>query len=257
MLQCTANVTELALGPYQLSWLSLCDQWAMPHFVTPFWLTVLSKSFLLGWFGAHLGETIELLLQNIFGSFVLFAGASDDVETKGQILEDILQGLFGSLLGVIFSWVFSDAPAMIQLEDVYPARVRQGRLKRLLFYLFFWMVGVALPPLIMKITLNNGFPLGTALHSVIFLISFSFIMLAHWNRWVWPFDAREAVTPEARRWKRYGEYWATGIIFTLAISIQNNWNYLYSSTVQVWVFAFAFLCYLLARKCFGKRSAHM
>lgn len=239
MLQCTQNVTDLGLGRYDLAWLSLCDPWALPHLLTPFWLTVFFKSFLVGWFGAHLGETLELLLQTIFGSFVLFAEANSEAETQGQILEDILQGFIGSMLAVVFSWVFSDAPALLQLEDVYPSRVKQGRLKRFIFYLFFLFLGTMAPPFIMALKLDNGFPLGTSLYTPIFLASFGIILY---------FQSAFLTQEEMRQWKSYQEFWWTGILFTVIISIQHNWNYLYSSTVQTWVFSFAFFLYLLARK---------
>ena len=240
---CVADVTTLMLGPYDLAWMVSCDLWIVAHLLAPFWLTVFTRSFTIGFLGVYLWETIEILFQSIFGSFVFFAEANDETESLALVLEDILQGLFGCLLGVVFNWIFLDAPPLLQFDDLRPARIRK-HFGRFLFYLFFGVIAIGPGAMILGIYVgpSDEFPLGLVLYPVFYLIGFGFIILAQTQGWV------EEGPKGPTKWKSFSEYWITGLLFTIITSVQHIWDYFYSRGIQSWVYALLFLWYLLIKK---------
>lgn len=230
---CVLNTTSIVVqSPYELTWLKSCDPWIVAHFLAPFWLTVFTRSFTLGFFFTHLWETIELLFQSLFGSFVFFADANDETEGLAYILEDILEGLFACLLGKVFLWVYPRAPRLLNFQNINPDNDSAWHPWRFILYGLSYLAAIAPGASILGIRtgLNDEIPLGLILYTPIFVAGMLPIVLAT-SHWEW--------------WPRWAEYWITGLVFTIIMGVQHIWDYLYSRAIQSWVYAVAFLLYLL------------
>ena len=223
--------------------------------LVPFWLTVFTLRLTMGLLGAYMYESVELLMQNMFGTFVFFAGANNNLESLGIVLEDMIQGVFASILGVIFLWVFNDAPALIQLEDLYPSNIRK-RFWRVAFYVFFGLVAVAPGAALLGLGDGTyGFRIGYVLYPIFFMAGVLPIIWAQYAHVVWPFAPEESPVTWTSwsgktqvEWRSWTEYWVTGIVYTLIMSIQSGFDYLYSSAIQSWLWSALFLFYLVGRK---------
>lgn len=211
---CVQNVSTITLDPYQLTWLRSCDAFSVAHFVVPFWLTVWTRSFIQALLLTHLNETVEILLFSLFGSVSLFVSATTETENFAQVLEDILQGFFACLLGKLFLWVYSDAPKLIDYEELVT------RPLRFLWYAFWAILAFALGGAFV----GAGGQVGRGIYGPIFLISVAPM--------IW--------STSRVKWKDWTEYWIVGLTFTIAVTVQHIWDYFYSSTVQSWIWAGAF-----------------
>lgn len=231
-MQCIKKALDISSDPYALTWLRSCDTWIVPHFIAPFIITIMTRDILFGTFSAFLGEGIELFSLAVIGNFAIYPGANNDLETYGGILEDILQGVIGALVGYLYIWVFSGSPRMVRLRDFFSYKRQPRHIKRGLFNLIFMLLLVA-PATLYQVKVNE-FCLGIFLYA---FIQGALVLLM-----AWPFF----------RWPRRTEFWATFLVLSLVLNIQNMWDYLYSRAVQSWVIIFAFCLYLGLRSFFTR-----
>lgn len=239
-MKCIERALDISSDPYALTWLRSCDTWIVPHFIAPFLITIMTRDVLFGAFSAFLGEAIELFSLAVIGNFAIYPGANNDLETYGGILEDILQGVIGAVVGYLYIWVFSNSPRMVRLRDFFVYRGQQRNLKRGVVNLIFMLLLVA-PATLYQVKTEGDFAVGILVYAI---IQTALVLLMAWPFFKWPGRT---------------EFWATFIIFSLVLNVQNMWDYLYSRAIQSWVIIFAFCLYLFVRSRFtrAKRSRYL
>ena len=228
---CKTYVGTYNLGPTVLNTLSSCDPWAVPHLVNPFLFGVWTKSPLLAFFLAGIGELVEYTALTLFQSFIVFLGTHEgtdfnaDVENlAGSYIEDwLIQGGIGTLL----AWVFYN-------HFVFPKLIRySGRVLVSIFYnLFFFLGCVILPSALYGIEVNE-FPLGRLLYPLIQGVMFLLII------WLQPKD----IFMGYKKSDIY-QFWGISWFMMFILHLQNIWDWFYSSHVQSWLITGIYLVIL-------------
>jgi hypothetical protein len=232
---CTPDVNQLALGTFVLVNLYACDAWAVPHVIMPFILTVWAKDFGVGWLFAYINEGVEAWFNIFFATFVLFVDANHDGENlAGSLIDDAwIQGLVGATLGVLFLWAMP-TPRLLSIRDFIPLKKGHVRLDRFVYWVLM-LILVASPATLYRVKIGT-FPLGILVYP---FLQGAFLWIA--NRFA------PAETWAGYRRSQVREYWFTIWLFSLAINIQNMFDYFYSSAVQSWIWSGLFGVYLIIR----------
>lgn len=124
---CTLNVDAVSLGPYALVNTFACDEWAVPHIVNIFWIGIITRDPIFALLAAAVNESLEILNNMIFGSFVLYVNANYATENIASALVDdfLIQGGIGAILAAIYIWVYP-SPRMLRFRDLYKCQ-KTGR----------------------------------------------------------------------------------------------------------------------------------
>ena len=107
--------------------LSECDRWSVLHIVTPFLLTIWTRSPFFGFFMAGFGEFIEYFALTIWGTFAVFVTNGNpkvnpniDIESLANIFvaDWLIQGGIGVFLGWFFCQMI-ESPALYQWKHIW------------------------------------------------------------------------------------------------------------------------------------------
>ena len=165
-------VTNGTANFYSINFLDDCDMWHAPHIANPFFLMVITRSWVAAFFVSGLFEIVECLMVVIFQNFALFAGAANSLENLPDVLIDdwLIQAGLGTLLGAWVCWYF-DPPAL--WRGWY---VDKGRF----MWWLLWYALVMVPQTAYGINLNDtdptGFPLGPTITIGIIGLVFMFLV---------------------------------------------------------------------------------
>ena len=221
---CMPAVNTYELGPVVMVSQFACDQWAVPHFIVPFMITVWTRNWFVGAFFAGFGEQVEYLALWAFQSFIIFLGTHEgtdfnrDIENlAGSHIDDTI---WMGYLGVFFGWVFYQHfvfPALLRYKDIW-----NGRVLRVIFYAaFLFGVNIVLPAALHGVTVGS-FPLGRLLYPIIHGVSF--LLTVWWQpRSVWNGYTK------AQAWQFWLGMWLISVIY----NVQNIWDWFFSSHFQV------------------------
>lgn len=219
------------LGPFVFTAHYACDRWVVPHILTPFLMTIFTRSAWFGFFMAGIGELIEYTVGTLFGSFVIFVGTANggdiihDAENMcGAFVEDwLIQGGLGSFVLGWFFYSYFTYPALLRVDDLWSSRRYYPRL--IIYSIALFGLCITLPAAIFGVTIGS-FPLGALLYP--FIQGGTLLLLLWW----------EKCNPKLSPWVSNEDerlYFHLSIWFILlAYSIQNLWYWFYSSAVQTW-----------------------
>lgn len=219
--------STLRQGVVALFLLSECDRWSVLHIVTPFLLTVYTRSGFFGFFMAGIGEFLEYFGLTLWGTFAIFVTNTNtkvdpntDVESLANIFvaDWLLQGGIGVLLGWVF-YQMVECPALYKWEDIWKRPYT-------FCYYTFWLLGT--------IVLKGAF------YSMEFG-SFKFGIHFYYMADIVLILVLELTQPK-HTWQGYtkrqkGIYYFWWLFIVIVLNVQNQFDYLYSSYVQSWLWS--------------------
>lgn len=212
-----------------------CDQWAILHIIAPFLLTIITRDPFLAFAFAGIAEIGEVLAYALFEKFPLFVSDSDVVENiTGILLDDwLIQGGIGVFLGILFMFLFPEAPRFLRWQDLVPTRGRKRRAGRFFYYLFLLLFLIS-PTFIYRLETAGGFTYGILIYwgIQIVLVAIHLIIVRG----------------------QFYKFWLTALAVSGVLNIQNLFDYLYSSAIQSWLWSGVIALVLLISICIRRVS---
>ena len=219
--------SNLSEGVVALFLFSECDRWSVLHIVTPFLLTIYTRSGFFGFFMAGLGEFIEYFLLTLWGTFSIFVTNTNtkidpntDIESLANIFvaDWLIQGGIGVLLGWVF-YQMLDFPALYKWEDIWKRPYT-------FCYYTFWLLGT---------TALKG-----ALYSMD-IVSFKFGINFFYIADIVLIVILELTQPK-HVWANYSKkqkvfFYGWWLFIVIVLNVQNQFDYFFSNYVQGWLWS--------------------
>ncbi|MDB9801214.1 hypothetical protein OAB94_02430 [Flavobacteriaceae bacterium] len=226
--QCIPLEKIAGLLPWEIPILYACDIWVVPHVLVVFILSIFIKRPWTAFLASGIWEIFEILLLMAFGNFSLFLQAGTQFENLGQAL--VSDWLIHGGIGCSLSWIFCNTfrfPTLINEKDWY------SNPYNFFYFIFAWVLLISGYSFTYAVSID-GFRLGVMISPLIQSIVLIIIIISQplnvWNG----YTKSEAVL-----------FWSIPLLYAVALTISNMFNWLYSSAIQVWFISGIFLLLLI------------